>query len=111
MASFLGSISSYESRKISKAFRDFLRDHEMDMWQQWLIWKDKILLYPPEVRGYSSAARVVDTLIFKTFSGGNAIPVCHLADSTRKVGGDAAFRLAATRETNMLTFSDTAIGL
>jgi len=55
-----------DSRKVSRAFRDVAREHELRMWQRWGEWKNKVLLYPLEVRGYGREARMIDTMIFKS---------------------------------------------
>ena len=65
IASKLEASALQESRAVSRAFRDIAVEHELRMWQMWVDWKNKVLLYPPEVRGYSKEARAIDTSIFK----------------------------------------------
>ena len=49
----------------SKAFRDLVRGKMMESWNKWNIWKNQVPLYPPEVSGYSTAAKAIDKLLFE----------------------------------------------
>lgn len=58
--------SLHQLGRVSVAFRDLVQGHMVETWDRWNTWKNQVPLYPPEVSGYSTAAKVVDKLLFES---------------------------------------------
>lgn len=67
------------------------------MWQMWGKWKNKVLLYPPKVRGYSKKARAIDTSIFKSLLWSQSPTTLSLGKHERESRRFLHWRSAAIR--------------
>ena len=57
--------SMTELQRVNVSFRNLVQKHMIQSWNRWNIWKNQVPLYPPEVSGYSTAAKSVDKLLFE----------------------------------------------
>ena len=58
--------SLIQLKKVSASFRELVDGHMLESWGKWNAWKNQVPLYPPEVSGYSTAAKSVDKLLFES---------------------------------------------
>lgn len=66
-------------RRVSASFGRLVREFMVDTWEKWNTWKNQVPLYPPEVSGYSTAAKSVDKLLFERL-------VCMVGPQTLSLG-------------------------
>lgn len=52
-------------KKVNASFRKLVDNYMHEAWDKWNSWKNQVPLYPPEVSGYSTAAKLVDKLLFE----------------------------------------------
>ena len=58
--------SLLQLRKVNTSFRELVQNFMLETWRKWNAWKNQVPLYPPEVSGYSTAAKSVDKLLFES---------------------------------------------
>ena len=58
--------SLIQLRKVNVGFQELVQAHMVESWEKWNAWKNQVPLYPPEVSGYSTAAKSVDKLLFES---------------------------------------------
>ena len=58
--------SLHQLRKVNTSFQELVQAYMLETWEKWNAWKNQVPLYPPEVSGYSTAAKSVDKLLFES---------------------------------------------